>query len=489
MSEQALQTKIRKLELENQKLRKNKIQNNNERRRLRFRVKEITENRDKWRTRSKTLSEELEKAKKSIKNVVLGDNSITNIARHQYSDVIIKICVSACILGNCGLRSSVKVVSSIALILNLELGKIPSKSSISNWIKKIGYSVYMNSISSIYENGYGLIIDESMVVGQERMFVVLGIASSKVTESALSFGEIKIMYIGVSGSWSGSEIAEVLQEVTAKQGKKPDYVISDKGCTMIKGISDAGLIRVADVGHEIARLTELRYKNGALDEFTKAAAQSKAKLIMTPLSYLLCPKQRKIARFMNLSKIIQWGVNILDSFEHMTKFEQEKMQWIKEHEQIIIEMSSVFKKTDIILEKIKKKGLSYPNINSCLEICSERRDKLSDIMALLMEDIYYYLLAERNKLPCIKTVWHASSDIIESLFGKMKAKNPTNLLHGITSSILFLPLLTKIDKDLPQLNVNIKEAMESTFMSEIEAWTKVQLVENQVIRRNKLFKK
>jgi hypothetical protein len=309
MSEQALQTKIRKLELENQKLRKNKIQNNNERRRLRFRVKEITENRDKWRTRSKTLSEELEKAKKSIKNVVLGDNSITNIARHQYSDIIIKICVSACILGNCGLRSSVKVVSSIALILNLELGKIPSKSSISNWIKKIGYSVYMNSISSIYENGYGLIIDESMVVGQERMFVVLGIASSKVTESALSFGEIKIMYIGVSGSWSGSEIAEVLQEVTAKQGKKPDYVISDKGCTMIKGISDAGLIRVADVGHEIARLTELRYKNGALDEFTKAAAQSKAKLIMTPLSYLLCPKQRKIARFMNLSKIIQWGVN------------------------------------------------------------------------------------------------------------------------------------------------------------------------------------
>jgi hypothetical protein len=38
----------------------------------------------------------------------------------------------------------------------------------------------------------------------------------------------------------------------------------------------------------------------------------------------------------------------------MTKFEQEKMQWIKEHEQIIIEMSSVFKKTDIILQYLRQ---------------------------------------------------------------------------------------------------------------------------------------
>jgi hypothetical protein len=92
-------------------------------------------------------------------------------------------------------------------------------------------------------------------------------------------------------------------------------------------------------------------------------------------------------------------------------------------------------------------------------------------------------------LPDEKTTWHASSDIIESFFGTVKSKQASNPLHGVTPSILFLPLMTKIETNNPVLNINIKQAMESIYMSDLVKWNKEQLIENQVVKRNKFFKK
>lgn len=106
-----------------------------------------------------------------------------------------------------------------------------------------------------------------------------------------------------------------------------------------------------------------------------------------------------------------------------------------------------------------------------------------------MQQIKSYLEEERKKLPNKKAVWYASSDIIESLFGTVKSKQASNPLHGVTLAILFLPLMTKMDSDNTVLNMNIKQAMEAVYMADLEQWNRDYLIENQVVRRNKIFKK
>lgn len=485
MSEKTLGTKIAKLEEKQRKWKARQTALKSELRRTRGRLKELSENRDKWRSGYRRLENSL--TPRSVNTRSSGIN-IEKILGHHYSTLTVCLCISIYILGNCGLRSSIKILSCLCIIGGLELGKLPSKSSLENWIKKLGYSIYVSDLPRYSECSYSLIIDESMVIGQERMFVILGIISLKTGVEALEMSQIKILYMGVQPSWTGEQIAAEIKKVTEKEGKPPDYVISDKGSTMLKGISDAGLVRIADIGHEVARLTEKHYATPCLESFLAAAKQSKAKLIMTPSSYLLCPKQRKIARFMNLPPIIAWGLGVLQNIGKLSPKEQGQFEWIKAYEDLLTELSKVFKRTEIILKKIKNEGLSYTTIEYCLAVFKEERQGASIVFTNLLRDLEVYLTGEKEKLPDANATWHASSDIIESLFGQYKSRKASNPQHGVTPFILFLPILTRKIPGQDCLDIDVKGALEGVILSDLKAWNCDHLIENQVFKRNKLFK-
>jgi hypothetical protein len=327
-----------------------------------------------------------------------------------------------------------------------------------------------------------------MVIGQERLFVILGVTSFKTVSEALDMSHVKVLYMRAQPSWTGDQIATEIKKVTEKEGKPADYVISDKGSTMLKGINNAGLIRIADIGHEVARLTEKHYGTSCLESFLAAAKQSKAKLIMTPSSYLLCPKQRNIARFMNLPPIIAWGLSVLQNMGKLSPKEQGQLEWIKEYADLLTELSKVFKVTEIILKKIKNEGLSYAVIEYCLTFFKQERQGASVVFTNLLSDMETHLKEEKEKLPDSRAIWHASSDIIESLFGQYKSRKASNPQHGVTPFILFLPILTKKILDQDYLDIDVKGALENVLLSDLKAWDRDHLIENQVFKRKELFK-
>lgn len=486
MSEKLLRTKIIKLEAKNAALKQKICFSNLALRLEKSRRKEVEQSRFVWRFRAKDAVKRLQEYVKPVEDKAIKSDTIQG---HQYKTLMVSLCVSIYLSGNCGFRSTVKIVSALCLITGLELGRIPSKSSIENWIKKIGYDLYTCSEVRYKSVEYGLIVDESMVIGQERLLVILGIEAEKTAPDALRLTDVTVLFMGVRPSWTGVGIAEEIKKVMEKEGKNALYVISDKGSTMCKGIRDAGLVRISDVGHEIARLIEKRYDSDLLTAFTTEAKQSKAKLIMTPLSYLLCPKQRNIARFMNLSTSVNWGKDTLHNFAKLNTVEQVSFEWLKKHAPIIDELSIVFEQTQKMLKIVKNEGLSYKTIGLCLDICHQVLPEPSLIFTQLMIDIELYLKTEQEKLPDEYTSWQASSDIIESLFGTYKARKATNPLHGVTSSILFLPIMTKLDTDNNTLNIDVKEALESVFIADLNTWNTTYMIENQVVKRKKLFKK
>jgi hypothetical protein len=98
-----------------------------------------------------------------------------------------------------------------------------------------------------------------------------------------------------------------------------------------------------------------------------------------------------------------------------------------------------------------------------------------------------YLEEEGNKLTGKKTVWHASSDVIESLFGNYKSRKSSNPLNGVTGYVMILPLLTGVDTKTGKSTICFKRALETVFLKDLKQWKEDNLTENLTVKRRKLF--
>jgi hypothetical protein len=100
--------------------------------------------------------------------------------------------------------------------------------------------------------------------------------------------------------------------------------------------------------------------------FVKKTGRLKIEKALSDCSYLLPPRQRSIARFMNLWPTISWARKMLDSFHTFTEKEKQIYHFLVENESLISELELVFECANQILSKIKASGLSYRSIGAAL---------------------------------------------------------------------------------------------------------------------------
>jgi hypothetical protein len=172
----------------------------------------------------------------------------------------------------------------------------------------------------------------------------------------------------------------------------------------------------------------------------------------------------------------------------LTPNEQKAYESIKEHKEIIEELDGVLAVSNRLLKCLKTNGLSYKTIKECKGMCKSFAKKAQGLPVMWIKRIEQYLQQEESKLPDDKTVWYVSSDILESLFGKFKACKADNGLYGVTPFALILPIMTKIDTENYRVDINYRDALEGTFMSDLEQWNTDHLIENQVIKRRQVLK-
>jgi hypothetical protein len=270
-----------------------------------------------------------------------------------------------------------------------------------------------------------------------------------------------------------------------KTGSKPKYVVSDNDVKLKKSIREMNYCHIPDIGHTLASAVEKFYKLS--DDFKalcKILGAIKIKEVMRPASYLLPPRQRSIARFMNLSPSVKWGIRVLKNFSKLTKEEQKVFGFLKTYQKLIDELNRVFKNIDAVLKVVKNNGISTEQAQTCIKMLEADSGKTSRERKVLAA-IKTYLQETSLKVAGKTGVWHASSDILESIFGTYKARMPKNPLYGITTNILILPLLTKTDNDGNLKNFNCKQVLEGVFLRDITTWKNTHLTENLAVKRQK----
>ena len=229
-----------------------------------------------------------------------------SIGRHHYSSLMVALSVAFYARLSVGSRQIVEIFNILNEFMVNVFGKVPAYTTIGYWTQDLGLSVYKESCSLFKDKRYTLIVDEGMMIGSEKLLLTLAMPAINAG-SAITEKDITIVDISIAKSWNGTSIKNVLEKVADKIGHKPEYVISDNGFTVCKAVRDAGYAHHSDISHTLGMFLERVYKKEAdFQELSNNVQLARFKYNMQDVAYVQPPSQRSIARFMNMSKWIDW---------------------------------------------------------------------------------------------------------------------------------------------------------------------------------------
>lgn len=387
------------------------------------------------------------------------------------------------------MRSIIEVLEVVNETFEGILGEVPCYNTIGNWVKKYGLDVYNLSGKSLKGQDYAEVIDESMMIGSEKLLVTLAVPSAHQGRP-LCHSDASVLDMSVSTGWTGESVKTQLEKATQKVGRLPEYAISDNASIMAKGIRLSGIDHHRDISHSLGMYLERTYKEA--DDFkayVKEMTDVKFKHNMRKIACLLPPTQRTIARFINLSGWVKWSRKMLDVYHTLSCEEQSIFSFIPANAWLIDELSDVVDCVESIESICKHQGFSRESSRQCQLQIRKKLFTGNSRMIRLGCDMRCFLNTEASMLKSDKDVHNNSSDIIESVFGTYKARKSPNKLHGVTSFILFIPAHTQLLKNKNAKNFFFKERLERIRLKDIDDWTAENLSPNLVVKRTQTFKR
>ena len=387
-----------------------------------------------------------------------------------------------------GSRQVVEIFNILNEFMGGMFGKVPAYTSIGYWAQELGLSVYKESCSLFKDKRYALIIDESMMIGSEKLLLTLAVPADNeghvITEK-----DIVIVDISIAKSWNGTTIEDVLKKVSEKIGHDPEYVISDNGSTIGKAVRDAGYRHHLDISHSLGMFLERVYKNEPdFQELSKKVSDARLKYNMQEVAFIQPPSQRSIARFINMSKWIEWASRMQYVYHTLQDDIKSIYGFIPQNASLVDELSEVMSCINRIEKDIKNNGISHESAARCRQLVrntlmsgNERQHKIGTFILEYLNRETSFMNEDESH--------NASTDTIESTFGVVKARKSDDKLAGVTPIILMMPLRLHFADKTRRVNFNFKERLETGRHCHIKEWTDVNLSPNLVIKRRETIGK
>ena len=411
---------------------------------------------------------------------------------HKFSELAIRLATTIYTNVGCGLRSVVTLLEIIDECFNgVFEGELPSHTEISNWAKKIGLSTYLDSGKSLSGKEYCGIVDESISVGSQKLLVTLA-APASPSGHPLRHGEVDVLGLAVSPSWDGAAVGREVARCTEKAGHAPAYIVSDNGVNLAKGIGQTGITHHRDISHSIGLILEDAYKGQPdFEGFTSKLSAIRLKYHLTGNAYLLPPRQRAIARFMNLFGWVEWADDMLKAYTSLAPEQQEAFAFLKDYAPLVEELTAIMECVRQIEQRCKRDGISAETAKLCAWAASKLiTGKVSNSRTIVIgAKIGTYLLAEAKKIEGKGEAHNISSDIIESTFGWWKTRKPTNKLCGVTASVLSIATVGKLSTREGRAAFDFKGKMETVRLVDIKEWADLNLLDNWAAKRKNVLKK
>ena len=394
--------------------------------------------------------------------------------------------VSLCVAFYTRLSVGSRQVAGIFNILNEFMGdlfgNVPAYTTIGYWAKELGLSVYKEACGLFKDRRYALIVDESMMIGSEKLLLTLAVDADHKGH-AITEKDIVVVDISIARSWNGESIKDVLEKVAKKIGHAPEYVISDNGSTVRKAVRESGFKHHLDISHSLGMFLERVYKKDAdFQRLSDEVQMARLKYNMQDVAFIQPPSQRSVARFMNMSKWIEWASRMQYVYHTLQNDIKEVYKFIPDNAALVDELSEVMDCITKIEHDIKANGISYESAARCKRLVintimngNERQRKVGTyILEYLDSEVSFMGEKEQH---------NASSDSVESTFGVTKAMMSDDKLVGVTTMILVIPLRLRLAEENSRVNFKFKERLEQERHWHIKQWANENLSPNLMVKR------
>lgn len=388
---------------------------------------------------------------------------------------------------SCGLRTVVKIMEILSELLGDDIN-VPCHNTVENWMKKLGLSVYQDNKPCKGEK-YAMVLDESIAINGQKLLLALAIPSNHQGRPT-KHEDVTVLEMSVGPKFSGKDIKEKVQSAVDNAGANPLFVISDNGHNLVRGITDSGIIRHADISHSMGVVLKKVYgKDAEFVNLTSILGAKRLQYHLTNKAYLLPPNMRAIARFMNMSSWVIWGNQMLDCLNSLSDEMQAAYSFLKDYEALLRELRSVVDAVRYVESICKNEGFSILTSRKCkshiiANIIGNAHCRQAKAGLKMLE----YFEKEEKLLTKDMSI-NISSDIIESTFGIYKSKKSPNKLYGVTSFALIIPLYPNITNSIVTKTFNFKERLTNVKLKDIDAWRTTHLSTNWVTERTKTLKK
>jgi hypothetical protein len=355
--------------------------------------------------------------------------------------------------------------------------------TIMRWVRKLGY--YALTRPKAVADDWIILLDHSVRLGAEKLFVILGIRESTLDFSRpLVYADLDPLWMSASAQWNGSFVRDVVERLQGRLGRIK-YAVGDYGSDIRTGLRLAGIPHIHDVTHRIAlSLKHLYADDLTYRDVSQRFARIRQQFGLTVAGHLLPPTQRTKSRYHNLRPLAAYGLHILTYLERPQLPPQndsafrEAIAWIREYRAFFAEMLEM---TSVICEVerlVKHHGLSSETLAGCCQHLS----RLSTAKGLHFKfDILVYFHMSLA-LPNMRATLLCTSDILESAFGKYKTYLSNNPMAGITDLALCIAAFT-----CSLAPHAITEALEHSREQDVTQWTRLYLGSTLLKQRQQAF--
>ena len=229
---------------------------------------------------------------------------------------------------------------------------------------------------------------------------------------------------------------------------------------------------IYDIKHKIATILKRELSNDEIwQEFTQLATRTKHQVKQMPLAFLMPPNQKTKARYMNVDTLIQWGGNLLNFMESQNEERRKqydpeilqlKLGWITRFRKPLEEWRELLEIIIITETFVRYQGLYLGASHDLKKIFTSPAN--TNRTKQVQKELICFVAQESFKAKPNERLL-GSSEVIESVFGKLKRLKKDQAKNGFTSMVLSIAaMVSSTTKEI------IEKAMETVPTKKISEW-------------------
>lgn len=405
---------------------------------------------------------------------------------HVYPLFLVRLALTWVCDGHTSYRAAGLIFSTLT---GLGIAVGPCAETIRLWLLRVGLFLLRRPLPCYTDWVY--LLDLTIQLGQHKCLVILGISLAQFRGNGyrLDHHDVHVLSVQVLTRCTAEMVYKHLVEMQKRTGT-PLQVVSDHGSDVWAGIrlfraKHKTVIEIYDITHGLAIVLK-RYlePDARWGGFVKACQLTRQQLQQTAGSFLQPPAWRQKARYLNLEGHLAWASSMLlllsakadttlaeqlgYSAEQSKKWLEEKLGWLREHQEDVRQWRYFQKVVKCAEAEIKHNGLrcsSQRRIQQALQA-----DKpVTERERLFLREVLKLVHREGGKVPA-RQHYVGSTDVLESLFGKYKELAEHGPCREITANVLMIPLFaTALTAPL------LRQALESVHEQDVRLWVEQQL--------------